>query len=942
MQLDSQFFHHDAQGVFIPDFHAGIDFRRIGRRQNTLIEGIRGTGKTHILKMISSYHIEEFHDNRILPIYLSIAKMSEHSKKDPETFRLYLYTNLVKECLEITRKFQENLQPNKTLLTRSIDGIKMLFGLDTEKSAKEILQEITSLSESLWFELEYGKVGVHKNFGESKSLTNQFGANAKASLGLLNNTIDSSINEKEEKQLSENMQENIVFVGKQLSQNNAVDFLIGFLKQIQVILDLDHSLLLIDECSEAPKEAQIEIFRLLKAVRGAESLLPESGSSSVFFVASVYPRGNTYYPIQKEDGFNFEPGHDFTTFYLQWDITDKEGYESFFKEMLHNRAKRFLGYNLSPNDFIKSLFDRYDTFILAIYAAHGIPRRFWEILKRSYHHERITHNSLSSTIQAIAQEQLIDHNLLSNKDQSFIYTLSTKIFRKNNRIRKINTKESRNKPQNIFFEANRNISKYFSNLIMVGAVHDIKRMRTKTKQHGIPRPLFVLDITIVYALKSIPEALFIKFLKNELSRNVSTNFAEAFVARDEEYNKVAGDTKEPNDEEYLDDLDTDEAEVADSEEFYGTIKEYNSQMGIITPDDQESEAFFQKSNLDNSCSNNLSMGDRIIFYSHWQPDGSRAAYGIKKINTIHTDGIVSNIYKNIFGNITLLEDGTDAFFLAKDVDDLDNIEIGSLVEFSLEETETNKRKAYNIRLKEDTAKYAEIPRDEIIVYIYSVIDNSDESVSLADLGNRIINKYGDMVRLSHWFGYKKFMNFLESLELKDVYIDKSFGSGYISYKEIEHNSIEEEQRSEFIQYSPEEQLILKLSNEIGIPKLTQQEYKKVFILLKKLIDEEGYIFNHTAKQLRDIAKENNIRLNRVGSNFILRGIAYAGHWFEQPEDSKKLQYAFYKNILKLIGQNGTLLDKEDLEVLKKIFETEEEVKQKLLRKIRIVKKVDKG
>jgi len=69
MELPNTFFNHDAQaGGFYPKSHVGIDVSRFGQHQNTLIEGIRGTGKTHVLKMISRYYLDNFERLKVLPI----------------------------------------------------------------------------------------------------------------------------------------------------------------------------------------------------------------------------------------------------------------------------------------------------------------------------------------------------------------------------------------------------------------------------------------------------------------------------------------------------------------------------------------------------------------------------------------------------------------------------------------------------------------------------------------------------------------------------------------------------------------------------------------------------------------------------------------------------------------------------------------------------------
>ena len=101
MNLPISFFNHDAQaGGFFPQAHVGIDISGIGNRQNTLIEGIRGTGKTHILKMLKRYNLENFSNNRVLPVYVSLAQINEYVKKEADEFRVQLYARIVDACIE--------------------------------------------------------------------------------------------------------------------------------------------------------------------------------------------------------------------------------------------------------------------------------------------------------------------------------------------------------------------------------------------------------------------------------------------------------------------------------------------------------------------------------------------------------------------------------------------------------------------------------------------------------------------------------------------------------------------------------------------------------------------------------------------------------------------------------------------------------------------------
>jgi len=924
MKLSENFFHHDAQGFFLPDSHSGINVENIGHKQNTLIEGIRGTGKTHILKMIHRNRLEKFNSNRVLPVYLSIAKISEHAKKDPDTFRMYLYGNLVREAVSIANINRDNFQPNKTLLDKSLRSIKSMFGLDSEEPIDKILEQINSLSEKLFEEFEFGILGKYINSENEQNLSTSKGGQANANMSLGGNIIGATLTENRAEFSAEKNQAGIAYLGKQLSQNDAVDFLVTFLKQLQVILDLDYTLLLIDECSEAPKDAQIEIFRLLKTIRGADSLLPETGSASAYFVSTVYPKSHTYYPTIKSDGFNFEPGHDFTTNYLQWDITDTNGYEQFFKDMLINRAKSLSGYSGTIDEFIKDFFDKEDTFLLAIYSAHGIPRRFWEILKRAYNNGngKIKYTNLSNIILGIAQEQLIDHNLLTELDQDFIQYQAHRLNGQNAEIRRKNRKHRRQKPQNIFFEISRSNSNNIQSIIMVGGMHDMKRVRTKNNM-GIAKPLYALDISIVFALKAIPEGEFIQFIKNDLHRNVSTNFEKALTILakhfTESFHGDMDDSYETFDDGGLEAV-TEDTIIKD--EYYGTVKNMSEYASVILPDDEEQEAIFQSNNINEHDREYIRVGDRVVFYSSWL-EGTRIATNISKINVIQSEGTVSKIFENIFGRITILEDGTEVLFLLKDIEE--EVVEGDLVEFSLEETKTDKRKAYNIKKKEESygAVLSKEMKVEISRYVVAYMKEEKRSISLALMASRIINKFGDIVKHSQWFGYKKFINLLEALEIENICISKAPPPGYMS--ECFNNKIDEgnvaivNKDIDSHVLPDKNELIIKLSKEVGIPKLDSDEYDKVFDFLVEIINKDNYVFNQTAKTLRDVSQENDIPLNRLGSNFILRGITYAGHWFGKPEEKEKLKKAFLKNINNLINEHNIIISDKEKVFLESLF-----------------------
>lgn len=442
MEIPVNFFNHDAQaGGFYPKSHVGIDIAEFVQGNNLLLEGIRGTGKTHALKMVERYCLDNFQKVRVLPIYVSLAQISEHARKEPDEFRLHLYTHIVQRCIETVEIYKTILQTNTSLLQKAIQSIAKLFNINNAKTIEDIIESIKLTAERLRFELQFNLTSqsFKTNAGLSESISDEINGKVKAKYGPFEGEFSGS--EKMSISSTKQDEETVNYMGSKLAHKNGANFIIEFLKQIQILLDLEHSLILLDECSEADPRAQVEIFRLFKSIRGAGSLLAGKSSCS-FFIGSVYPQGGTYYPNRLNDGFNFEPGQDCTIEFLEWDETDIESYTLFFKELVLNRAKDVLDYKDAFDDLVGPLFDNINTFLLAAYGANGIPRRFWEILKRGYDkgQKKITHKSVDIAVQEIANNHVLCQGNITNEDFGFINNLIDRLLNKNVDIRMRNNK----------------------------------------------------------------------------------------------------------------------------------------------------------------------------------------------------------------------------------------------------------------------------------------------------------------------------------------------------------------------------------------------------------------------------------------------------------------------------------------------------------------------
>ncbi len=723
MTLPVNFFNHDAQaGGFYPQAHVGFDVVGIGNRQNTLIEGIRGTGKTHILKMIQRYHLENFKKTRVLPAYVSLAQLSEYVKRDPDEFRVQLYARIVDACIETLEANSDFRDRDQGVLLEAVRGMKRALGLEAtptfEDFTKEIIQ-IRACAEELLFQLSYDLTAKNLKQVSSATLKEKKGISflARASSLLFSGSLSRA--KESEFQESGINEGTVQMLGSRLVHNNAAEFIIRFLQEIQKILDLDYTLILLDECSEASADAQIEIFRFFKALRGCTSTVAEKDECA-FFVGTVYPRGETNYPDRDTYGFSFEPGQDCTVEFIQWDETDVESYLEFFEKMLINRAHAILGYEGDVHAFVREYFDSDSTFRLAIFCANGIPRRFWEIVRRAYDGgtNKISKNRLKIATQEVVSEQILNHHYLSDEDQSVVQYI-VKIITQRNEESRVKNKESGRQilPQGVYFSILPRNSVKLSKLIMQGAVHDKSRM--KARKHSLrPHPVYALDVSLAYAFRAIPEREFEKVAARDFPRAPSNGFANA-ASFEPPKSKKQGQSwrKSPN---------------------FATVELPRAAPETTLEMDETKE-------------------ELIGYISQIRKNGSGAAF-------VNDGGPFGYIPKHLL--TALLEQGAEE---------------GTPVRLTLR-TNPKGREATSIKVFDElTASLTQTRREEIVKIIDDLLDESDP-VMLTKLAARLRSHFGDVVTGTVWFGYGRMSRLLVELDLDSVKMDTTTANAFLTKK----------------------------------------------------------------------------------------------------------------------------------------------------------------
>lgn len=694
MELHSGFFNHDAQaGGFYPMAHVSINIADFGERQNVLIEGIRGTGKTHILKMLEKHYMDNFSEYRILPIFVSLAQINEHAKKEPEEFRLHLYTHVVEKCIETVQKYSKSLQPDRSLLDKSIAAISQLFGVKSKGEFESTIEYIRKTADHLKFKLQFDLTNdTFKTFEkEHSSSVTELKGNAQAKFPA--GSVGSSLTLKDGQTSEESVEEVVTFLGTRLAHKNASQFLLEFLKQLQVALNLEHSLLLLDECSEANFDSQIEIFRLFKTIRGANTLLADKAFCA-FFVGCVYPKGETYYPTRAVDGFVFQPGQDCTIEFLQWDETDIEAYVRFFEEMTLARAKYLLNYSGSFSELSTIVFENREAFLLAAYCANGIPRRYWELLKQSYDKNflKVTIASLDIAIQEIANNQVVSSSYLNENDISFIDRLIADLNGVNIDIRRKNKIRGRVNPmpQSIYFSVKRGLEQQVSNLVIHGAVHEKSRTRT-TRRRSRPEPIYAIDMAVAYTFRVIPPKSFVEVITKDVTRCASCDFNQSpyykSISRVGPSEALSSAKQQP---------------FIQDQVYSGLVASYysNKHFGFIDVKGKEKQVFLHVSAIPPEWQKKLKPGAIIEF---------KAINTIKGWNAIEVkviqqgtllSGTVKSFQEGEFGFIEVDDGGPNATFLIETITESESNFLKEGVRVSFYSNNTPKsRRAINIREK---------------------------------------------------------------------------------------------------------------------------------------------------------------------------------------------------------------------------------------------------
>jgi hypothetical protein len=489
---------------------ADISTQHVGK--NVLIEGIRGTGKTRTLDKVVDKCCEKYCDLKVLPVYISLINLLEFSdSKDVENmrlFRLHFYVTIVLNSVNFIKANKELFNVTQYKSSK-ITRIATLFGIETNNDFQYTIEQVAE---------------------SANKVLNYFKSNHE----YLERTIDTATSAFEVKagnlasyKKERGKEQTIERVCRELSSDNAITIIQEYFKELKDILGLSYSLILVDDCSETNNQNQIEVFRLLKAIRNLKY---------IYFIATSNPPPFTYYPSQKKgDAFNFDLGHDASVVYLQLDETSDE-YEHFFVEATMEWClKNHIDLNNHKKPSHLNMFATEDAFILAAYAANGIQGRYIKIFEQARANTRtpdvkdsktqkISLKDVETAIMCIVSQNILTRDNWSKKDFQILNKIVSSIKNRNNQQNSGN-REKETVPTTIYFTVPHAQVNKLTNLIVSGVLHEKARTRvTNFCQDTSKGELFSLDLAVAIYYKVINSDQIAEFFKKNLKSNAEQGY----------------------------------------------------------------------------------------------------------------------------------------------------------------------------------------------------------------------------------------------------------------------------------------------------------------------------------------------------------------------------------------------------------------------------------
>jgi len=205
--------------------------------------------------------------------------------------------------------------------------------------------------------------------------------------------------------------------------------------------------------------------------------------------------------------------------------------------------------------------------------------------------------------------------------------------------------------------------------------------------------------------------------------------------------------------------------------------------------------------------------------------------------------------------------------------------------------------------------------DAVVEFVRGLVASSDSPVPMARAAHAALDRFGEGVAVSRWFGAGSFRDLLASQGDLGFAVSTS-RPGYLYDPDLHQTPLDPAEYQEI--GDPElTSLAHRIHRITDTPYLAPNDYALVFREIAEEVNEEGYFLTRTSKAVRDRCIEEGAPIARTSVNFILRGITSAGYRFGAGNgtDPLDLANAFLKNVLGLCESAGMPLSEEERQQL---------------------------
>lgn len=210
--------------------------------------------------------------------------------------------------------------------------------------------------------------------------------------------------------------------------------------------------------------------------------------------------------------------------------------------------------------------------------------------------------------------------------------------------------------------------------------------------------------------------------------------------------------------------------------------------------------------------------------------------------------------------------------------------------------------------------------EKILAHVVEDMAGAEKPKDLASVAWAVIGALGDVVTDSKWAGKGSFKGLLASAQDFPLRFVTAPGSPGYLYDPDRHDAPDEPHQDGRLSELDDAlaDLIRRVCSVSGCPVLAPDEYRSVFQQVSREVDENGFVRNATCKAVRDRCAEAGTSVSRSNVQFVLTGLLYAGHKFEEAgpgNSAEELARCFLRNTVMLCTNAQMELSEEDRALL---------------------------